>query len=413
MFSLPLLLFSRVAPRAALKQSAALAKGRVRALVSRWIAWWGGTTLLALAGFELVFLAGDLVFPLVDSVNATVAVAAVLALLQLLLASAASLVALTGEALIVFRLYREANDGAAPTRPRAPAPPPPRQARVRVVAAVVVLFVVASALTVLVGDLADVERRVEVTAHRGSSGRTPENTLASLRAAIEDGADYAEIDVQETADGHIVVIHDTDLRRVAGVDSRIWEIDLAELKRHDIGSWFAPEFSEERVATLEDAIEVVRDRLELNIELKLNGHDVRLAERVVAIVEKTGFRDQCVISSLDRGVLGTVRRLSPQQRIGHIVFHAVGDLTALDVDFLAVRSAVATERLVSTAHARDMEVHVWTVNRADEMLAFIDLGVDNILTDRPALLRRVIRERAELTDQERILLAFRHWRRRG
>jgi glycerophosphoryl diester phosphodiesterase len=196
------------------------------------------------------------------------------------------------------------------------------------------------------------------------------------------------------------------------VEKKIWEVELAELKRYDAGSWFGEAFRDERVPTLDEAIDLVSGRLELNIELKFNGHDKDLAAAVVRIVKAKKFGEKCVISSLHYPGVREVRQLDPSLKVGHIVFDAIGDLTRQDVDFLSVRTAATTADLVRRAHGRGLEVHVWTVNREDSMYAFIDLGVDNILTDAPVLLRRVIGERAALSNEEKILLALSHWWRR-
>lgn len=109
---------------------------------------------------------------------------------------------------------------------------------------------------------------VQITAHRGASGSAPENTLIALQKAIEAGADYAEIDVQETSDGRLVLLHDPDLKRTTGLKKNIWQTTYNELKHLDAGSWFSDEFSAERIPLLEDAIELVRGKMLLNIELK-------------------------------------------------------------------------------------------------------------------------------------------------
>jgi glycerophosphoryl diester phosphodiesterase len=97
----------------------------------------------------------------------------------------------------------------------------------------------------------NINRTIEITGHRGSKVRAPENTLSALRQAIAEGADYAEIDVQTTADGVVVLLHDADLMRVASVNRRLRDINYRELKDIDAGSWFAPEFSSERIPTLQ------------------------------------------------------------------------------------------------------------------------------------------------------------------
>jgi glycerophosphoryl diester phosphodiesterase len=107
-----------------------------------------------------------------------------------------------------------------------------------------------------------------VIGHRGAAALAPENTLSSVERAIEDGADWVEIDVQETADGEVVVLHDSDFMKLAGTPLKIWEGSFAEVRSLDIGSWFGPEFRGEGVATLEEALLRAKGRAKVIIELK-------------------------------------------------------------------------------------------------------------------------------------------------
>ena len=93
-----------------------------------------------------------------------------------------------------------------------------------------------------------------VMAHRGASAAAPENTLAAIQGAIDAGAQYVEIDVQETADGEIVVIHDSDLKKVGGVPLVVGESTLQQLGYTDIGSWFDLSFSDQRIPTLREVL---------------------------------------------------------------------------------------------------------------------------------------------------------------
>jgi len=273
---------------------------------------------------------------------------------------------------------------------------------------------IAASIAAIAGTAATVDRlrlepTVGITAHRGSSLSAPENSLSALRAAIEDGADIAEIDVQETADGAIVVIHDSDLRRIAGDSRGIWEVSSAELATLDAGSWFGPSFANERIPTLEQAISLVRGSMRLNIELKFNGHDKRLAERVVEIVGREGFAEEAVITSLDYRALQDVRALTTTIPVGFIVASTVSRITRLDVDLIAIDRRRATPAFIRATHRAGKEVHVWTVNDRTGMQRFIELGVDNIMTDDPAMLRDLLAERAALSDPEKWLLTFRNW----
>jgi glycerophosphoryl diester phosphodiesterase len=254
----------------------------------------------------------------------------------------------------------------------------------------------------------DLDRRIAVTAHRGSSLKAPENTMSALHQAVADGADYAEIDVQTTADGVVVLIHDADLMRLASVNRRIADIPYEELREIDVGSWFSEAFSNERTATLEEAIKYAGDRIRLNIELKYNRPDPPLAAKVGNIVRRNSFPDKCVITSLDYGELQRFKKSFPEVKTGLIVFRALGRLIRTEADFLSIHAAMATARLVKQAHRQGKAIHVWTVNDLQTALSMIEVGVDNIITDKPAYIRDVLRAWNDLSDTEKIALWLRN-----
>lgn len=237
----------------------------------------------------------------------------------------------------------------------------------------------------------------------------PENTLSAIAQAIEDGADCVEIDVQETADGAVILLHDEDLLRVAGLKRNIWELRYDQIRDLDVGTWFAPEFRDERIPLLSEAIALARNRIKLNIELKFNGHDQQLAERVAEIILHAGCADQCMVSSFDLEALDLVRRRAPGVRVGYIVSQAIGKTDQLDVDFLSVSSKFARALLIDRAHRAGKEVHIWTVNKPRQMVRFVDLGVDSLITDVPAVARTLLNERAAMSDEELLLLKIRSW----
>ena len=245
-----------------------------------------------------------------------------------------------------------------------------------------------------------------VIAHRGAAASAPENTLASVERAIDQGADYVEIDVQETADDQIAVLHDSDLMKVAGVDLKIWDATLERLAGIDIGSWFAPEFHGERVPLLREVLERARDRARVMIELKYYGHDIALAQRVVDIVEGLGQAGNVVAMSLEYDQVRKMRELRPKWTLGLLTAKAVGDLTTLDADFLAVNAGIATRSFVRRAHARGKKVYVWTINDPVQMFRMLNLGVDGLITDKPAIARWVIERRSRLSSAERLLVGL-------
>jgi glycerophosphoryl diester phosphodiesterase len=251
------------------------------------------------------------------------------------------------------------------------------------------------------------EISTEIIAHRGSSRRAPENTLAAIKAAIEDGADWAEIDVQETSDGIVVLLHDSDLFRATGMKRDIWEITFAELKELDAGAGFGPGFAGERIPTLEEAIEAARGRIGLLVELKFNGHDQRLAERVVEIIEAHGAGGRHAVMSLDAAGVERVRSLAPNLPVGLVLSASLGDVLAGDLSFVAASARLATRRMLRVASRRGIGVYVWTVNDHDLALRCINDGVSGIITDDPKLVRTLRGEVAAMDPVERFLLAYR------
>jgi glycerophosphoryl diester phosphodiesterase len=248
---------------------------------------------------------------------------------------------------------------------------------------------------------------VQVTAHRGHARAAPENTLSAMRKAIESGADYAEMDVQLTADGKIVLLHDRDFKRVAGVSRRLSDLSYDEVRRLDVGSWFAPAFAGERAPTLAEVISLCRGKIRLNIELKFFGPDHGLAQAVADLIRDEAFESDCLITSLNYDALLELKRHNAALRTGLTVAHALGDVSRLEVDALSVRADFLSDELLHAGHRSGKEVHVWTVNDPAQMTRQIKRGVDNIITSDPDLAIRVRNEWASLTGPERLLLASR------
>ncbi len=245
---------------------------------------------------------------------------------------------------------------------------------------------------------------VIIVAHRGAAGKAPENTLAAFNQAIDDKTDWIELDVQETADGKVVVFHDSDFMQLAGDRTRVWQATLAEIDEIDIGSWFDPGFSEQRAPTLSEVLESVKGRANVVIELKYYGHDQMLEQRVVDIVEATGMVNQTAIMSLRYDAIEKVRVLRPDWQIGLLSVRAIGNLARLDTDFLAVEKAMASSGFIRRVHRAGKKVFVWTINDPVTMSRMMSLGVDGIITDEPELARRVLQQRKEMNIAERLLI---------
>ena len=231
----------------------------------------------------------------------------------------------------------------------------------------------------------------EITAHRGSSRTAPENTIPAIEAAIEELADSAEIDVQMTADGVIVLGHDASLKRVAGVNRSIASMTFDELEQLDVGSWFSSVYTGTRVPALSEVLELCDQKIGLNIEIKYVGKNSELPEKTAEMIKEYGMENQCVITSTNLSYLKRVKEVLPEIRTGYIISAAYGNFySSDDVDFISLRSGFVTSDLMRNAHEQGKAVYAWTVNTKNEMERLTLLGVDGIITDRPVLAREIV-----------------------
>jgi len=259
------------------------------------------------------------------------------------------------------------------------------------------------AISITINGL-DLEDHTMVIAHRGASADAPENTLAAMELAISKGADWVEIDVQETRDGEVVVIHDSDLKKIGGSGLKVFESTLAELQSVDIGSWRGSSFGDQRIPTLQQLLELCKDRIKVVIELKYYGQEERLEERVASIVEAVGMQDQIAIMSLSYPAVQKMKSIRPQWQVGLLASVSIGDITRLEADFFAVNANFASRAFIKHVHSRGKKLLVWTVNDPISMSAMMSKGVDGIITDKPQLAVSIRQERAELGVHERIMI---------
>jgi glycerophosphoryl diester phosphodiesterase len=409
-FALPILLFEGQSARASLRASRERVHGAGWRIAFVLLGWVIGVLLLGAvveAGFHL--FAGTVL----DSAGEKPVILIVLLLAQCGLLGSLSFVLTIGFALLTRRLYLVRNQQlgfaarhGGETGPGTGRPVSPRNRRVAWLS-LLLLLLSPLALWASLSSYVKEDRQVQITAHRGHARAAPENTLSAMRKAIESGADYAEMDVQLTADGKIVLLHDRDFKRVAGVARRLDELRYDEIRQFDVGSWFDPVFSGERVPTLAEVIDLCRGKIRLNIELKFFGPDLRLAPAVAELIRERKFESDCLLTSLNYEGLGEAKRHNPRLRTGLIVAYAFGDISRLDVDVLSVRADFLSDDLLRAGHRLGKEIHVWTVNDSREMFGLLKRGVDNIITSDPDLAVQVRSEWASLTPPERLVLASR------
>ena len=234
----------------------------------------------------------------------------------------------------------------------------------------------------------------KVMAHRGASTEAPENTMAAFQKAIDDMADYIELDVQLTNNGEVIVMHDSNAYRTTGVDANIVNMTYKEVKTLDAGSWFSDEYVGENVPSLKEVLELTQGKIKLNIELKPADNGTALAKNTVRLIEKYNMVNDCVITSFSESALKAVKTYNQEIKVGYILSAAYGDFYDMkNVDFFSVNAAFLSKRTIDAIHNSGKRVYAWTVNNKEAIKNLTNKGVDGIITDNPVLARETIYSR--------------------
>ncbi|OEF97374.1 glycerophosphoryl diester phosphodiesterase membrane domain-containing protein [Desulfuribacillus alkaliarsenatis] len=239
-------------------------------------------------------------------------------------------------------------------------------------------------------DVINLGRSVEIAAHRGDPINAPENSISSIRAALDQDVDFVEIDVQITRDGVVVLHHDYTLTRVAGVPYRVADLTYEQLTRLEVGSWFSQEFSGEKIPTLEEAILEVKGKAKLIVDVKPYGPNRALAEGIVEQIERHNMVGEAYVQSFQYEVLQHVRSLNQDIIVGQIMFFAIGNLSALDVDYYAIEQSMLSNQFVKNARRDGRDIWVWTVNHEQDIKEVLRYDIDGIITDYPERVRALI-----------------------
>jgi glycerophosphoryl diester phosphodiesterase len=219
--------------------------------------------------------------------------------------------------------------------------------------------------------------RTLILGHRGASGEAPENTLRAFALAAEQGADGVELDVQPSADGVPVIMHDDTVDRTTNGRGRVADLTCAALAALDAGAG-------ERVPTLEEALTLARGRLVVDIEIK----DPGVEPSVAALVDRLGMADEVAISSFYPASLAAMRATAPHLRRWLLSGEWSASVLQAAIDLGAAGVAPNVRRidaaLVQAARASGLAVVAWTVNAPADFDRLLALGLDAIITDFPA-----------------------------
>ncbi|MDI6767186.1 MAG: glycerophosphodiester phosphodiesterase family protein [Bacteroidota bacterium] len=233
-----------------------------------------------------------------------------------------------------------------------------------------------------------------IVAHRGSSALAPENTLASFRQAIADGADAIELDVRLSKDNEVVVFHDRRVDRTTNGSGLVKDLTLFELKKLNAGGWFHRRFSGETIPTLDEVFEVIGGRVGINIEIKADDrHEkaLNILERGIELINKHQAADFVLISSFDDMVIRQAKILQPEIATGilysplknfRLSIHQLMKRTNAHI-FISARSYLK-RIIVSNLHEKNIKVGTYTINDELSLIRVMKKGVDFIYSDNPA-----------------------------
>lgn len=233
-------------------------------------------------------------------------------------------------------------------------------------------------------DLAtlEVNDQVKIVAHRGYVAKGVENSLEALEAAAKEKASYVEMDILLTKDHQFVVMHDYNLKRLAGVDKNVKDMTLAEVQglknQQDGHTSHIPSF-EEFVTRAKEL------KMPLLVELKPHGAEPEnYVDLFVQKMKDLGVEKDYPTMSLDLSVMEKVEKKAPEIKTGYVIPIQFGQFENTSVDFFAIEDFSYQEDLVTQAHEMKKELYVWTINDEQKLTAYLQRPVDGIITDEVA-----------------------------
>jgi len=244
-----------------------------------------------------------------------------------------------------------------------------------------------------------------VCGHRGACGYAPENTFAAFQKALDLGASWIEFDVQLSADGVPIILHDDTLVRTSdkGGSRRPTELTLAELKELDAGAWFAHEYKGEKIPTLDEVLKEFGPKLGLNIEIKSKPGfeaDNKIEEKIAEAVKRFDLYETVVVSSFDPFRLAALHAYDPLIPIGALYTGRAQDYPP-DFDAFNLPEITGAKALhphfkvidaayVEKTRELGLAINTWTVNEPKDMQRLVGLGINMIITNYPDRLKAIV-----------------------
>ena len=262
-----------------------------------------------------------------------------------------------------------------------------------------IMIIITTISPVFFGDFFNNEKKdIVITSHRGAAGYAPENTLAAIKKGLESDVNRIEVDIHQSKDGKLIIIHDEILDRTTNRHGMVKDFNYEDLLKLDAGSWFSDKYTSEKLPLLEDAFRLIDGKATFVIELK-HGSDFYpgIEKKVVSLIHEFNAYDWVVVHSFDDKVLKKFREIDTNIVL-HKLFIFKTNLFPLIYDThihkaslkdysyvkeISVYYKFINKSLVDRAHKLGLKINAWTVNDPDIALRLVKMGVDGIITDFP------------------------------
>jgi glycerophosphoryl diester phosphodiesterase len=236
-----------------------------------------------------------------------------------------------------------------------------------------------------------------VIAHRGASAHFPENTLPSYEGGFKAKADYLEIDLQMTKDGHLVTIHDETVDGTTNGKGRVNEFTLEELRKLDAGYWFNERFKGTQIPTLDEVFKRFGNKTKYYIEVKKPKYNKDMERKLLDVIRSNNIKpENLIIQSFNVNSLERIHQVEPKIKLVMLYwkkdFIPLEDLAELSRYAFAVgmNHDRVTSEMVQEVHNHGLQLHVFTANKDEEIIRVIDLGVDGVFSDDPRKVRSIL-----------------------
>ncbi len=243
-------------------------------------------------------------------------------------------------------------------------------------------------------------RDILIAAHRGDEKIAPENTLAAINAAIKNGSDIVEIDLQMTKDGVIILHHDSSMIRTVGISDSVSDLSYDEIKDLDVGSHFNESFFMERIPTLEQVFILAGKEGNFLLDVKTNNDEDELTREILNVIKAYDMEERVLIQSFNYSFLRKVREKNQEIKLGQIMYAAFGRLEDLDVDFYTVRKSMLSKQLISRARKADKNIFVWVIEEEEELKNIMKYDIDGIITSNLKMTYGILRSESDFDENE-------------